>query len=117
MQQLSPELKQKLRRSAVPGRVDAQLATLSHEPFSGSGWLFERKLDGERCIAIRDHGEARLRSRNHKSLDVTYPEIVESLQEGPDLVLDGEVVAFEGAVTSFSRLQQRMQVQSLDQAR
>lgn len=42
-------------------------------------------------------------------MDASYPELVEALDEqAPDgVVLDGEIVAFEGRQTSFSRLQIR----------
>jgi DNA ligase D-like protein (predicted ligase) len=38
-----------------------------------------------------------------------FPELVEALEREPsrDFILDGEIVAFEGGVTSFARLQQR----------
>jgi len=40
--------------SAVPSWIDPQLATLTRERFSGPEWIFERKLDGERCLALAD---------------------------------------------------------------
>ena len=87
------------------------LATLTREPFSDEDWIFERKLDGERCIALRHGHELRLLSRNGQGLNGTYPELVEALaaQDCDDFVVDGEVVAFDGPRTSFRRLQQRMQ--------
>jgi bifunctional non-homologous end joining protein LigD len=49
-----------------------------------------------------------LLSRNNLDLGARYPEIADALSvPGPDLVVDGEVVAFEGGQTSFERLQQR----------
>ena len=88
------------------------LATLSHEVFSGANWLFERKLDGERCLAFRSGDSVRLLSRNRKLLNDTYPELVDALarQRGDDFVADGEIVTFEDGLTSFARLQQRMQI-------
>ena len=88
------------------------LATLSHERFSDPAWIFERKFDGERCLAFRNGGAVRLFSRNQKPLNGTYPEIVAALekQASDSWVIDGEVVAFDGDQTSFARLQQRMQV-------
>ncbi|MCZ7528713.1 MAG: non-homologous end-joining DNA ligase [Acidimicrobiia bacterium] len=95
------------------------LATLTDECPAGEGWVFERKLDGVRCLAVRDGRGVHLRSRTQRPLDRTYPEIVEALeQEGTrPLLLDGEIVAFEGEATSFARLQRRMQIQDPDRAR
>jgi len=86
-------------------------AVLWDEPFSHPDWIFERKLDGVRCLAHRDGGGGiRLVSRTDRSMNADYPEIVEALESEPcrDFVVDGEVVAFDGrGITSFSRLQRR----------
>jgi bifunctional non-homologous end joining protein LigD len=51
-------------------------------------------------------------------LDDTYPELVDALgTTGPDLLVDGEVVAFKGRQTSFERLQRRMQIHDAERAR
>jgi bifunctional non-homologous end joining protein LigD len=85
-------------------------AVLWDAPFSDRDWIFERKLDGVRCLAHRDGDGVRLVSRTDRSMNGDYPELVEALGTEPceDFVIDGEVVAFgEGGVTSFSRLQRR----------
>ncbi len=41
---------------------------LTKERFSDPNWIFERKLDGIRCIAVRDGDSVRLRSRNDLAL-------------------------------------------------
>jgi bifunctional non-homologous end joining protein LigD len=85
-------------------------AVLWDEPFSDPGWIFERKLDGVRCLAHRDAGAVRLLSRTDREMNAQYPELVTALEAEPceDFVVDGEVVAFGGrGVTSFSRLQRR----------
>ena len=33
------------------GWVEPELATLTHDRFSDPDWLYERKFDGERCLA------------------------------------------------------------------
>ncbi|HEX7163505.1 MAG TPA: hypothetical protein VF223_19985 [Trebonia sp.] len=38
--------------AAMPSWVEPQLATLTQERFSDPEWIFERKLDGERCLAF-----------------------------------------------------------------
>jgi DNA ligase D-like protein (predicted ligase) len=97
---------------SCPGWVDPQLATLTKDRFSDSGWLFERKLDGERCLAFCTGGEVQLLTRNQKRANAAYPELVEALagQSAGDCVADGEVVSFVGDTTSFERLQQRIHV-------
>jgi bifunctional non-homologous end joining protein LigD len=93
-------------------------AVLSDEPFSSPDWLFERKLDGERCGALRRDGQVTLLSRTGRVMDAGYPELVEALSvKGPDLLIDGEIVAFRGGQTSFERLQQRMQIRDPERAR
>ncbi|HWA53597.1 MAG TPA: non-homologous end-joining DNA ligase [Solirubrobacterales bacterium] len=93
-------------------------AKLTERRFSDPAWLFERKLDGVRAIAIKSGGEVRLLSRTGRSL-VAYPELVEALaaDAAEEFVADGEIVAFAGAQTSFARLQGRMQIQDPEQAR
>ncbi len=95
------------------------LATLTHDTFSDPAWLYERKLDGVRCLAFRAGERVRLLSRNRKPMNDTYPELVEALgkQACTDFIADGEIVAFEGNRTSFSRLQQRLGVRDPDEAR
>ncbi len=92
-----------------PRFVSPQLATLTEKYFSDKDWIYEEKFDGIRCIAIKSGGKVSLYSRNRKSLNKDFPEIVKALEakRGKDYVVDGEVVTFEGKVTSFSKLQQR----------
>ena len=93
-------------------------AVLSDQPFSSPDWVFERKLDGERCGALRRDGRVTLLSRAGRVMDTAYPELVDALSvKGPDLLIDGEIVAFKGGQTSFERLQQRMQIRDAERAR
>jgi bifunctional non-homologous end joining protein LigD len=93
--------------------VAPMLATLSHAPLSREGWLFEPKLDGVRCLASRSGGDVELLSRNQKRLNAKYPELVEAFRGQPSdgFAMDGEIVAFDETVTSFAKLQQRMQLE------
>jgi bifunctional non-homologous end joining protein LigD len=90
----------------APTTAAAMKAVLTDKRFSDPGWIFERKLDGIRCIAIRDGGPVKLLSRNDLSLNGRYPGIVSTLEADPRMrfAVDGEVVAFEGARTSFQAL-------------
>jgi bifunctional non-homologous end joining protein LigD len=95
------------------------LATLCHERFWEDGWVYERKLDGQRCLAVRTGRGTRLYSRSGRDVTVAFPEIAEALEEqaSTDFVIDGEVVAFEGSRTSFARLQPRIHLSSAEKAR
>ena len=115
-----PEASRKLlRRVGQPEWMPPMLATLTPRRFSSPDWIFERKLDGERCLAYCWDRAVRLFSRNRRRLDGTYPEIVDwlqsTLQHG--VVLDGEVVAFEDGRTSFARLQRRLGITDPELAR
>jgi len=95
------------------------LATLVDKPFSRENWIFEPKLDGERCLTFCNRKNPQLLTRNKVLLNATYPELVEPLakQAKASYIADGEIVAFKGDVTSFAQLQRRMQLRDPDEAR
>jgi bifunctional non-homologous end joining protein LigD len=116
---LDPPARERLVDEPFPSRATPMLAVLTHDRFDHPDWIYERKLDGQRVLFALQDGQGRLRSRNGEVLDATYPELVEALEAtgAPDLVADGEVVAFDGDVTSFARLQRRMGVRDARRAR
>ncbi len=92
--------------------IPLMLATLTDRRDFGDDWLLERKFDGERCVGRKVGGDVRLESRTGRDLTGTYPEVRAAVaaQQSRDIVLDGEVVAYDGDQTSFTRLQQRLGV-------
>jgi hypothetical protein len=98
LNELPPNVKVKLRRSAQPKWVAPMLATLVNEPFSRAGWLFEPKLDGERCLALRSWPDIQLLSRNQKLLNDKYPELVRAFRDqgAERFAVDCEIVTFDG---------------------
>jgi len=116
---LSDDERALLKRSAPPRRVEPMKAILHDEPFSDPDWIYERKLDGERCLAYRTPDGVRLRSRTDKLLNNTYPELVEALEReaSPEFVADGEIIAFSHGIPSFSRLQGRLGIADPERAR
>lgn len=113
---LPDDLKDKLSKKDMPDWTDPMLATLTHTHFSDPGWIYERKLDGERSLFFGDNGDFKIYSRNKKQQNSFFPEIA---QAGANLeghfIMDGEIVTFDGDVTSFSRLQNRMHIQNPDE--
>src|SRR5213079_1682542 len=61
---------------------------------SGDGWLFEPKWDGFRTLVFRDGDEILLQSRDEKSMNRYFPELLEPLLTAlpTRCVVDGEVV-------------------------
>src|SRR4051794_31741517 len=98
-----------LKPEPLPDRVEPMKAVLTDERFSDDAWIYERKLDGIRCIAIKADEQVRLLSRNDLSLNGRFPHVAAALEEDPGarFVLDGEVVALADGQTSFERLQQQ----------
>src|SRR5580692_7751785 len=90
--------------------IPLMLATLTDRRDFGGDWLLERKFDGERCVARKVGSQVLLESRNGRDLTSTYPEVHAAVaaQRSRDLLLDGEVVAYDDDQTSFTRLQQRL---------
>src|SRR6056297_568782 len=108
------DLKSKVKKKNQPDWISPMLATLTDKRFSDKDWIYERKLDGERCLVFKKGKEVNLMSRNKKKLNKIYPELLEALENQKyDFIVDGEIVAFENDKTSFSQLQQRMQVKNI----
>jgi bifunctional non-homologous end joining protein LigD len=116
---LSTEARKGLRKASFPDWMSPMLAVLTERRFSRPDWIYEPKLDGERCLAFKSGREVRLLSRNRKELNGNYPEAVDALvrQKIETIVLDGEIVAFHGDIPSFARLQGRMQTRDPERAR
>ncbi len=109
---LTEEQQKRLVAREQPAWMEPMLATpASPGPMSGD-WIFEQKFDGERCLVFRNRQRVQLLSRNRRVLNDTYPELVEALEAFTDrqFIADGEIIALEGDVPSFSRLQERMQI-------
>jgi ATP-dependent DNA ligase len=78
-------------------------------PAAGS-WIFEPKWDGFRALVFRDGDEVLIQSRDEKSLNRYFPELIEplSMQLPERCVLDGEVVLAQDGALDFDALQQRI---------
>ncbi|MGB8367641.1 MAG: non-homologous end-joining DNA ligase [Candidatus Babeliales bacterium] len=118
LEKLSNDLQKKIKIEKMPTFKQPMLATLTKDYFSNKDWIFERKFDGIRCLIFKNKNKVILKSRNNKLLDKSFPEILEAAKKlaVDQIILDGEVVAFKGKVTSFEKLQSRSGVGSKEKA-
>ncbi len=78
-------------------------------PAAGA-WIFEPKWDGFRALVFRDGDELLIQSRDEKSLNRYFPELLEPLREHlpARCVLDGEIVVAKNGELDFETLQLRI---------
>ena len=77
---------------------------------AGQTWIFEPKWDGFRALIFRDQHEILIQSRDTKSLNRYFPELIEPLsaQLPARCVLDGEIVVAKNDGLDFEELQLRI---------
>jgi ATP-dependent DNA ligase len=90
--------------------LEPMLAKLRTEIPAGEEWLYEPKWDGFRALVFRDAGEINAISRDGRSLNRYFPDLVELLDGAleEDCVIDGEVVVASGHGFEFDALLQRI---------
>jgi ATP-dependent DNA ligase len=73
-------------------------------------WIFEPKWDGFRVLVFRDGDEVLLQSRDAKTLNRYFPELIEPLRKQlpEQCVLDGEIVIARHGKLDFDALQLRI---------
>jgi ATP-dependent DNA ligase len=76
----------------------------------GDTWIFEPKWDGFRALVFRDGDEIMIQSRDQKSLNRYFPDVVETLKRQLPVrcVLDGELVIAASTGLDFDALQLRI---------
>jgi ATP-dependent DNA ligase len=77
---------------------------------AGQKWIFEPKWDGFRALVFRDGDEVLIQSRDEKSLNRYFPELLEPLRtQLPErCAVDGEIVVARGGSLDFEALQLRI---------
>ncbi|TDP00273.1 DNA ligase D [Flavobacterium sp. 245] len=73
--------------------IKPMLANTKTEAFDDSEWVFEKKYDGYRAIAVINPNKVELFSRNEISFDIQFKPIADELKKIDHIaVLDGEIV-------------------------
>ncbi|MGE0179221.1 MAG: DNA ligase D [Sphingomonas sp.] len=99
----------KASRASLPKFQPPQKATLVDHVPTGSGWLFEMKYDGYRCLLAIAGGKARIYTRTGLDWTDKFPEIAAAAADLPvaSALFDGEIVSVDGkGNTDFSALQE-----------
>mgnify|MGYP004639284123 CR=1 FL=1 len=84
------------------------LLSEKNDPFDDENYLYEFKYDGIRALIYVSPQSIKIVSRNGVDLTNTYPELfVIKKIVTKKTILDGEIIALENNLPSFSKLQQR----------
>jgi len=77
---------------------------------AGTGWRFEPKWDGFRCLAFKADGKVWLQAKSGKDLSRFFPEVIAALgaTRPGRFILDGELTIMTGDGLSFEALQMRL---------
>ena len=100
-----------MARKRMPRDLQPMLARPAKALPPGDGWAFEIKWDGIRALTYVDDRGLRIAARRGADHTPRYPEFVAIAEEhaGRELILDGEIVAFDDSGRpSFQLLQRRM---------
>ena len=83
-----------------------------NELFNDKNFLYEIKFDGIRALIYVSKNSFKILSRNGTNLTNKYPELkkIQKLVGNHEIIFDGEIIATEGALPSFSLLQKRNRV-------
>ena len=93
-----------------PGALEPVEAKAAASLPTGSGWQFEPKWDGYRCLAFKSGDAVALQAKSGKPLERYFPEVVAHLGalKAPRFVLDGELMVPAADGFSFEALGHRI---------
>jgi bifunctional non-homologous end joining protein LigD len=107
IEQIKPDDKETWTRARATWSPPMLAELTKAVPDHPNDWVFERKFDGLRAVAVRNGDEVELWSRGHQSFTHRFPGIVAAVAALPvdNVTLDGEIVAYDGERDSFELLQ------------
>lgn len=88
--------------------IKPMLITEMQEPFDSPDYIYELKLDGERCIAYLDETETVLQNKRSFIMNARFPELNE-IHKAANVkcILDGELAVISDGKPDFFEVQRR----------
>ncbi len=78
------------------------------EPFDSPDYLYELKLDGERCIAYLNESVTELRNKRNVKMLLKVPELADIYKQiKKSCILDGELIVIKDGKPDFFEIQRR----------
>lgn len=88
--------------------IKPMLIGMESEPFDSPDFIYELKLDGERCIAYTDDNGTELRNKRNNRMLPKFPELKDlHRQVKGRAILDGELIVAVKGRPAFSEVQRR----------
>lgn len=88
--------------------IKPMLIGMEGDAFDSTDYLYELKLDGERCIAYLDTGKTDLRNKRNMKMLSKVPELSQIHQQvNTRCILDGELAIIHNGKPSFNLIQRR----------
>ena len=88
--------------------ISPMLISEMRDSFDSPDYIFELKLDGERCIAYLDKTCTLLQNKRHFNLNLRFPELTDMNKAvKTKCILDGEITILKNGKPDFSEIQRR----------
>src|SRR2546429_6796390 len=106
---IRPTRRERMNLPVNPPVLPMLAKRVSELPVGGT-WIFEPKWDGFRALVFRDGDEVLIQSRDEKSLNRYFPELLDPIrsQLPARCALDGEIVIAKNSGLDFEALQLRL---------
>ncbi|MGA9294894.1 MAG: hypothetical protein WBV81_20065 [Ignavibacteriaceae bacterium] len=63
LENIGEDERKKIKERKFPAWINPMLAKLTHNYFSDKNWIYEKKLDGERCLVFKEGKKIKIMSR------------------------------------------------------
>lgn len=88
--------------------IGPMLIAQEAEAFDDANYIFELKLDGERCLAYLSTNGVEFLNKRHRKMNAHVPELAQVYRQAQaTCILDGELMILKDGVPNFAEIQRR----------